>query len=371
MLITNTKYTACEIDRSSNPRGLFMLSCLSKAAAGFFKKISASVVFILAGLVCLAQTPVEVHGRLSVKGNRIVGEHGEPVQLMGISHYWSVWGPQKYYNKDVVGWLVEDWKVDIIRASMAVEINQQGENKGWMFNRENQERMVETVIEAAIENCIYVLVDWHTHHLHTEHAKEFFGYMAEKYGHYPNVIWETFNEPVRQTWPEIAEYTKEVTSAIRRHSDNLVIAGTRNWSQFVDEAADDPLPDGNTAYSLHFYAGTHGSELREKGDYALSKGIALFITEWGTSRADGGRDGTIFPDETEEWINWALERNISMANWSLADLRESSAALSVGACTAGGWNPETDLSPSGRLVRSMIIEINRKKHDIKPGRILP
>ena len=108
-------------------------------------------------------------------------------------------------------------------------------------------------------------------------------------------------------------------------------------------------------------AGTDGSELREKGDYALSKGIALFITEWGTSKADGGRDGTIYPEETEEWINWALERNISMANWSLADLRESSAALIPGASTSGRWDPETDLSPSGKLVRNKIIEINSKK----------
>jgi endoglucanase len=307
------------------------------------------------------QTPVETHGRLRVEGNRIVGEHGRPVQLMGMSLYWSIWGPQKYYNADVVKWLVDDWKVDLVRASMAVEINQQGDNKGWLYNRENQESMVEAVIEAAIENGIYVLVDWHTHHVHTEAAKEFFLKMAEKYGRYPNVIWETFNEPVRQSWPEIAEFTREVTSVIRPHSDNLIIAGTRNWSQFVDEAADDPLPDANTAYSLHFYAGTHGKDLRDKGDYALSKGIALFITEWGTSRADGGRDGTIFPDETRDWINWALERNISMANWSLADLRESSAALSRGASEQGGWDPENDLSPSGRLLRDYIIKINSKK----------
>lgn len=329
---------------------------------GFLLKTLTTVSIILAFVaVSMARTPVETHGKLRVDGNRIVGEHGEPAQLKGMSLYWSVWGPQKYYNPDVVKWLVSDWNIDLIRASMAVEINQEGENKGWLYNRENQERMVETVIEAAIENGIYVLVDWHTHHLHTEAAKEFFGYMAEKYGRYPNVIWETFNEPVKQSWPEIAEFTNEVTSVIRRHSDNLIIAGTRNWSQFVDEAANDPLPDANTAYSLHFYAGTHGSELREKGDYALSKGIALFITEWGTSRADGGRDGTIFPDETREWINWALERDISMANWSLADLRESSAALNRDASVSGDWNPETDLSPSGRLVRDHIIKINSKK----------
>ena len=67
--------------------------------------ISLSLL-ITTGSISVAQTPVETHGRLRVEGNQIVGEHGEPVQLMGMSHYWSVWGPRKYYNKDVVRWLV-------------------------------------------------------------------------------------------------------------------------------------------------------------------------------------------------------------------------------------------------------------------------
>jgi endoglucanase len=312
-----------------------------------------------------AQRPVERHGKLRVSGNKIVGEHGNPVQLMGMSMYWSVWGPEKYYNRDVVGWLVKDWKIDLIRASMAVEINQADNNKGWVHHRERQTAMVEAVIESAIANGIYVLMDWHTHHIHTDYAKEFFGYMAQKYGRHPNIIWETFNEPVNQSWEEISEYTNEVTAVIRKHSDNLIIAGTRRWSQQVDEPANNPLPDKNTAYSLHFYAGTHGKNLRDIGDYALSKGIALFITEWGTSDADGGRNMKIFEQQSEEWIQWALERDISMANWSLSDQNESSSALVRGASTSGGWNPETHLSPSGRFVRNQIMSINEKKYSKK------
>jgi endoglucanase len=41
------------------------------------------------------QTPVETHGRVRVEGNQIVGEHGRACPVMGMSHYWSVWGPQK------------------------------------------------------------------------------------------------------------------------------------------------------------------------------------------------------------------------------------------------------------------------------------
>ena len=40
-------------------------------------------------------------------------------------------------------------------------------------------------------------------------------------------------------------------------------------------------------YTLHFYAGTHGAELRQRIDSALSAGLPIFVSEWGTSRADG------------------------------------------------------------------------------------
>ena len=308
------------------------------------------------------QTPVEFHGKLRVDGNRIVGEHGNPVQLMGMSHFWSVWGAEKYYNADVVSWLVKDWKIDLIRASIAVEVNQEGDgNKGWLFNKEGQYKLAETIIQAAIDNGIYVLVDWHTHRTHTEAAREFFGYLAKKYGAHNNLIWETFNEPVNQSWEEIAAFTNAVTTVIREHSDNLIIAGTRRWSQLVNEPADDPLPDLNTAYSLHFYAGTHGQELRDIADYALSKGIALFITEWGTSHSDGGRDMLVHKEKSMEWIEWALERNISMANWSLFDKEEASAALQPGAPANGNWDHDIHLSESGRFVRDQIIRVNSNK----------
>lgn len=310
-----------------------------------------------------SQTPVEKHGRLTVSGNQIVGKHGDPVQLMGMSHFWSVWGAQKYYNAKVINWLVKDWQIDLIRASIAVEINNEGEgNKGWKLNKDGQYKLVETVIQAAIDHGIYVLIDWHTHHTHTDAAMEFFGFLAEKYGQYPNVIFETFNEPVKQSWEEISEYTNKITASIRPHSENLIIAGTRQWSQLVNEPADNPLPDINTAYALHFYAGTHGQELREIADYALSKGIALFITEWGTSHADGGRDMIVHKDNAKEWIKWALENNLSMANWSITDKEEASAALQPNAPVEGQWDKVKHLSESGKFVREQIIKINSKKY---------
>jgi endoglucanase len=308
-------------------------------------------------------TPVGRHGHLQVSGNKITGSnHGDPVMLMGMSHYWSIWGPERFYTSEVGTWLVEDWRINVIRAAIAVEVNQNpGNFLGWIFNRTGQTQFAETVIEAAIANGIYVILDFHTHNAEdfTEEAKEFFGYFAQKYGHHPNLIWEIYNEPRDTPWPEIKSYAEEVISVIRQHSDGLVVVGTRTWSQQVAEAADDPLSDPNVAYTLHFYSGSHTQWLRDRADYALERGVALFITEWGTSTADGGRsDPRVYTAESDLWIDWAVRNQVGMANWSIAPFSETSAALQSHASEYGGWDPVNDLSASGRYVRGKIREIN-------------
>jgi endoglucanase len=54
-----------------------------------------------------------------------------------------------------------------------------------------------------------------------------------------------------------------------------------------------------------------------------------------------------------------MEKNqLSYLNWSVADKRETSAALMPGASGKGGW-PDRMLSPSGKLVRSQLRAMNR------------
>src|SRR5690606_20911152 len=97
-----------------------------------------------------------------------------------------------------------------------------------------------------------------------------------------------------------------------------IIVGTPTWSQDVDKAANDPITGyDNIAYTLHFYAGTHGSSLRTKAQNALNKGIALFVTEWGAVNADGG--GAVATSETNAWLKFLKDNHISHANWALND----------------------------------------------------
>lgn len=294
-----------------------------------------------------AQTPVERHGALRVEGNRIVDKHGEPVMLRGMSLFWSQW-MGKYYTPGVVRWLRDDWNANVVRAAVAVH---QG---GYIENPATEMRKLETVINAAIANGMYVVVDWHAHEPEPKAAADFFGKVATKYGQHPNVIYETYNEPLpKHGWADVLKpYHQQVISSIRAvDPDNLVVAGTRSWSQDVDEAAADPLKFNNVAYVLHFYAGTHRQGLRDKAQRALDRGAALFVSEYGTTDANG--DGKVDAEETRRWWDFMEKNKISYLAWSIADKRESSAALLPGASPKGGW-PDSKISESGKLIRAQL-----------------
>jgi endoglucanase len=292
------------------------------------------------------QTPVEKYGQLSVKGNKVVDKNGNPVQLKGMSLFWSQ-EIGKYYNYSAIKWLRDDWKCTITRAAMAVE------NGGYLTNPELEKQKVDSAVNAALQLGMYILIDWHDHHAqrHTAQAKEFFADMAQQYGKYPNVIYELYNEPLNDvSWADsIKPYHEAVIDTIRKYDTlNIIVCGSRTWSQDVDEVSLDPIKGNNIAYSLHYYAATHKQELRDKAEVALKNGIALMVTEFGTVFANG--DGDINYEESRLWWDLLDKYQISWCCWSICDKNESSAALKPGASATGGWN-ESMLTPSGIFIR--------------------
>ena len=231
-----------------------------------------------------AETVVGKHGQLRVQGNRIVDKNGAAVQLRGMSLYWSQWIP-KYYNAATIQWLRDDWKITVIRAAMAVKPD------GYEKNPAAERDKVIAVVDAAIKLGLYVVIDYHAHTAHENRAQAqaFFADMARRYGNTPNVLYETYNEPLNVSWADVLKpYHEAVIDSIREHDpDNIVIVGTRNWSQQVAEAAANPVRRSNVAYTLHFYANTHGQWLRDQAQAAMNAGAALFVTEYGTTDATG------------------------------------------------------------------------------------
>jgi aryl-phospho-beta-D-glucosidase BglC (GH1 family) len=319
---------------------------------------SLSFIFCAAtlnlSLPTLADTAVEHYGQLAVKGNRIVDQKSQPVSLAGPSLFWSNtgWGADKYYNADVVNYIQEQWNAPIIRAAIGA-----GLNGGMLTHADENLAKAEAVVDAAINQGMYVILDWHAHHAedHPQNAIAFFEHFARKYGEQPNIIYEIYNEPLADTdWHTVIKpYAQKLIGAIRAiDPDNLIIVGTQTWSQDVDKAADDPITGySNIAYTLHFYAGTHKAELRKKAQYALDKGIALMVTEWGTVNANG--DGAVDRASTEQWVAFMKRNQLSHANWALNDKKEGASMLKPRAAADGFWSDD-DLTESGSFVKSIV-----------------
>ena len=104
-------------------------------------------------------------------------------------------------------------------------------------------------------------------------------------------------------------------------------------------------------YTCHFYAGTHGAWLRQRISDAQKKGLAVFVSEWGVSRADGS--GGVFINESKEWLDFLHKNGTSWANWSLCDKNETSAALKPGTPANRKWT-ENDLTQAGKFVFSQV-----------------
>ncbi|HBB42296.1 MAG TPA: glycosyl hydrolase family 5, partial [Treponema sp.] len=97
----------------------------------------------------------------------------------------------------------------------------------------------------------------------------------------------------------------------------------------------------------------HGEDYRRQITTANKKGLAVFVTEWGTTKASG--DGGVFEKETLEWTKFLAKKQISWANWSVNNKGEDSGVLKYNKDkrAEGGWKDE-DLQPSGILVRQIL-----------------
>ena len=304
---------------------------------------------IAAFTVC-AQTPVAVHGQLSVDGNRIKEKSGNEYQLRGMSLFWSNW-MGKYWNYETIKWLRDDWHCNMVRAAMGVSPD---DNSGYLGNPVAEKQKMITVIEAAIDLGIYVVVDWHSHKAQntaeTEAAILFFAEIAQKYGSYPNIIYETYNEP-NTGWSEVKAYHEAVVAEIRKYDkNNVIVLGTPSYSQEVQVAVSDPVNNTNLAYVLHYYAASHDN-LQGSVKPIMDANKCLFVSEFGTCEYTGS--GELDKDASNVWWNLLDSYNISWANWSVSDVAETASILVPGGSVHGGW-PDAVLSESGKFVRTKL-----------------
>lgn len=294
------------------------------------------------------RTPVARWGRLEVCGARLCAADGTVVQLRGVSSMWLNWDDDHYAESlTKLRFMRDSWGITVIRAAMGVE-----PAGAYLSDPATARAQVERIVENATKAGVYVVVDYHAHEAASDRAaaQSFFSAMAKKYGSRPNVLWETFNEPLAVSWKDtLKPYHQAVLASIRAHDpDNVVILGTPNWSQDVDQAAASPVAGTNLMYTLHFYSCTHTTALRAKAEAARAAGLPLFVTEWGASDADGGLDGAVCESAAAAWLDWAKKHRISWTAWKLDDCGDSTCLLAPGTTLAQNWS--TRLHGHAKLV---------------------
>jgi hypothetical protein len=323
--------------------------------------------------------PVSVYGALkactiSGKG-RLCGSNtgytNTAVQLRGVSLGWSNtnWETAAFFNVPTVNAMVDDWKAEIIRVPLGYS-----EYGGYQTDAAGNWNRVKTAVDAAIAKDVYVIIDWHSHSAHNETAaaKTFFETTVAAYHNKPNVIFEIYNEPVDVNWSGIKTYADAIVSAIRaKGANNLILVGTPEYSARPNQASGNYLTDSNIGYVFHFYAATHQTNTGNySGNPTYSAGITtvldagkpVFVTEYGTTDADGGDNSkghynTHNATYTNNWHTFMDNNLISNVAWNVNDKYEGSAFFGTNSGTTSSANrfpqsPTTNFKDKTKMTTS-------------------
>ena len=286
---------------------------------------------------------------------------GSEVLVRGMSLYWSL-KPEamEFWTEDGITTMVNDMNIEVVRAAMAV-VNPYLDSYEWngmvlkdyLHDSDQQKSFVKMAVEAAIKNDIYVIIDWHLedYNGYTSDAVKFFEYAAKEYGQYDNVIFEIWNEYKGGDMDVVKEHANQVIAAIRKYSDNLVLVGSPSWSVYPNVCATAAIQDSekNYACTLHFFAATHviGNALDAAAEQAISSGVPVFVSEWGTVYSDGTSGYN--ENSSKAWSAWMNQNNISWTAWNASKVDETSAAF-----TSSATKTSLQYTTSGSLVKSFL-----------------
>lgn len=304
---------------------------------------------------CQAASGPSEAGALQVLGTQLSDSSGNPIQLRGLSTHGIAWFPQ-YINAEAFKEFHDDWNANVVRLAMYT-----AENGGYCTDgdKENLKQLVRNGVQYATEQDMYVIVDWHiladqNPLQNMEAAKAFFTEMTAEFGDTENILYEICNEPNGNTaWSDIKAYAQEIIPIIRENDpDAIIIVGTPNWSQYVDQAAADPIEGyENIMYTLHYYAATHKDDLRQKMKAAVNAGLPIFVSEYGICDASG--NGSIDVEQANLWVQTMDELGISYVGWNISNKNETSAIFRPECVKVSSFTKE-DLSESGIWMYEML-----------------
>lgn len=237
-------------------------------------------------------------------GLRVCGREirygGKPVMLRGVAVGDPVMGRQGRPLSDYRE-IADNWNANVVRISIHPGC--------WTRDPRGVMRALGDDVRAALEAGLFPIIAWHTigwpdgpyagqarndtYDSSVRLAESFWKRVATRFGGDGRVIFELWNEPVivdpaakpyiPDPWGVLTPVWERLTAIIRKRGDNLILAAGHDWGYDLRGIRERPLPDANTAYIWHVYAGNSGNDAREwaKRLDGLQRMKPVVVTEWG------------------------------------------------------------------------------------------
>ena len=327
---------------------------------------------LLLALVGCAQKP-EIHakkdgrarpstcGKLQVVEGKLCGSDGQPVMLRGVSVN-GLLTSESFLTEEMFRELSEDDGVNLFRLAMyTYGVGSVGYCTGG--DKERHREDVAKGVELARMEDMYVLIDWHIlsdgdPNTYADEAEAFFAEMAGRFASYDNVLYEICNEPNGVDWPAVKRYAERIIPVIReKDPDSVVIVGNPDWSKDLDSVAADPLAFDNVLYTLHFYAATHGQDVRDMTERLSRSGLPIFVTEFGVTASNGGVPRDL--ESADAWIELLEREGISYCMWAFSKAPEACSAIRFSVPKSSGFTQEDYTETGLWLLRTLAMHDTR------------
>ena len=298
-------------------------------------------------------------GRLQVVDGKLCSESGESVMLRGVSTNGLITS-EALINETLFHELSHEDGVNLVRLAMYTY----GMGViGYCTNgdKDRHKQDIADGVEYARRQDMYALIDWHIlsdgdPNRYLDDAIAFFTETAEKYSDYDNVLYEICNEPNGVDWPTVKRYAEQIIPVIReKDPDSVIIVGNPDWSKDLYSVAADPLEFDNILYTLHFYAATHGQDVRDMTEELSRQGLPIFVSEYGVTASTGGQPRDL--DSADLWIELLERERISYCMWAFSKSPEACSAIRSTVPKTSGFVAE-DYTPTGLWLMETLAKYN-------------
>lgn len=258
-----------------------------------------------AGLAVSASAELQT---LKLVGKQISTADGEAIQLKGFSTFSIHFGHGTACLEPYHFEAMKNFGANVVR--LAVYVDDPNDGGAYLSNPSKYDGLVKSYIQTAIDNDMYVVVDWHIldtgqnsrqpagdPNTYTADAQKFFKTISSFVASNPalkgRVLYELCNEPsLGVNFSRIKEYAEPTMDVILANDpDALCIIGTEAWCQKILDAAKNPCAakyKDHALYSFHYYACDHYGLLGDlKNATAM---VPCIVSEWSTVNFTGNGD---------------------------------------------------------------------------------